>query len=378
MVAGGLNIGRGTIPSMHAAILANTAWLDDELTTFQQLTVGLIDEQVRLTRIMPDQLGGPGMGLGHSSLLGTRLTWRESKFAAVNHRRLVKLCDAIDHEGVELIHALHGDLWQPAAVIGDQLDLPVIFNAASSADARQADRLAKQLNPTRSVFCATTEPIARDLRARTHNLVRVETVLPGVHVGDPAAHVRTPGEAPCIAVCGDGVMDEQYQQLLEGVALVVAERPEVQFFFDGQRTDQHQVWKAAQRLDLLGNLSFVPRRLGHREMLLMADALVHPQRLERSRSVTLLAMAHAVPVLAVADEVLDYLVPEHTAWVIDEPTAASWADLLMRLIVHPDDATDLGLRARAWVHEERLASDQIERMLSLYRSTAGTPLPFPG
>lgn len=364
--------------TMHAALLANTAWLDDELTAFQQLTVGLIDEQIRLTRIMSEQLGGAGIGLGNSSLLGTKLTWNESKFAAVNHRRLVKLCDAIDREGVELIHALHGELWQPAAVIGDQLDLPVVFNAASFDDVRQAGRLVRQLNPTRSVFCATTEPIAADLRARTQNLVRVETVVPGVHVGDPAANQRTPGEAPCLAVCGDGVMDDQYQQLLEGIALVVADRPEVQFFFDGQRTDQHQVWKAAQRLNLLGNVSFVPRRLGHREMLLMADALVHPQRLERSRSVTLLAMAHAVPVLAAADEALDYLVPEHTAWVIDEPSAAAWADLLMRLVAHPDDATDLGLRARAWVHDERLASDQIERMLALYRSTAGTPLPFPG
>lgn len=363
---------------MHTALLTNTAWLDDELTAFQQLTVGLVDEQVKLTRIMPADVGGSGLGLGDSSLFGRKLTWKESRFPAMNHRRIVKLCDAIDHEGVELLHALHGDLWQPAAVIGDQLDLPVIFTANSSDDVVLATKLVKQLNPTRSVFCATTEPIAAELRDRTQNLIRVETVVPGVHVGDPHLHQRTPGEAPCIAVCGDGLMDEQYQHLLEGIALLIADRPEVQFFFDGQRTDQHQVWKAAQRLNLLGNLSFVPRRLGHREMLLMADAIVHPQTLERSRSVTLLAMAHAVPVLAAADEILDYLVPNHTAWVVDEPDAAAWADLLMRLVRDPDDAADLGMRARAWVHDERLASDQIERMLSLYRSTAGAPLPFPG
>jgi len=363
---------------MHTALLTNTAWLDDELTAFQQLTVGLVDEQVKLTRIMPADVGGSGLGLGDSSLFGRKLTWKESKFAAINHRRIVRLCDAIDHEGVELLHALHGDLWQPAAVIGDQLDLPVIFTANSSQDIHQAVKLVKQLDPTRSVFCATTEPIAAELRERTQNLVRVETVVAGVHAGEPHLSSRTPGEALCIAVCGDGMMDDPYQQLLEGIALVIADRPEVQFFFDGQRTDQHQIWKAAQRLNLLGNLSFVPRRLGHREMLLMADAIVHPQSLERSRSVTLLAMAHAVPVLAAADEILDYLVPNHTAWVIDEPDAGAWADLLMRLVRHPEDAADLGMRARAWVHDERLASDQIERILNLYRSAAGTPLPFPG
>ncbi|MEM1107803.1 MAG: glycosyltransferase [Planctomycetota bacterium] len=363
---------------MHAALLTNTAWLDDELTAFQQLTVGLVDEQVRLTRIMPDNMGGQELGLGDVSLFGRKLTWKESRFPAVNHRRVVKLCEAIDNEGVELIHALHGDLWQPAAVIGDQLDLPVIFNAASGEDVRLAVKLVKQLNPTRSVFCATTEPIAAELRQQTENLVRIEAVVPGVHVGDPHLHDRTPGEAPCIAVCGDGVMDGQYQELLAGIKLLVASRPDVQFFFDGQRTDQHQVWKAAQRMGLLPNLSFVPRRLGHREMLLMADAIVHPQSLERSRSVTLLAMAQAVPVLAAADGMLDYLIPDHTAWVLEQPDAEAWADLLMRVVRHPDDAADLGLRARSWVHDERLASDQIERTLSLYRSACGAPLAFPG
>lgn len=363
---------------MHAALLANSAWLDDELTMFQQLTVGLIDEQVRLTRILPTGATGPGLGLGDASLIGKKLTWNETGIAPLNHRRLVRLCDALDAEGVDLIHALHGDLWQPAMVIGDQLDLPVVFGASSADDVRQAGKIVRQLNPTRCVFCATTEPIANDIRERTQNLVRVETVVPGVHVGDPAVNARTSGEAPCVAVCGDGVMDEQYQALLDGIRRVVNDRPEVQFFFDGQRTDQHQVWKAVQKAGLLPNVSFVPRRLGHREMLLMADALVHPQTLERSRSVTLLAMAHAVPVLAAADEMLDYLVADHTAWVLDEPDAAVWEDLLLRLVREPEAAADLGMRARAWVHEERLASDQIERVLTLYRSVTGEPLPFPG
>ncbi|MEM7627300.1 MAG: glycosyltransferase [Planctomycetota bacterium] len=365
---------------MHAALLANSAWLDDELTAFQQLTVGLVDEQVRLTRVLPTAVGGSGLGMGDSSLLGKRITWAESRLAAVNHRRLVKLCDALDADGVDLLHALHGDLWQPAMVVGDQLDLPVVFTANSAADVRQAGKLVKQLNPTRCVFTATTEPIAEDLRLRTQNLVRVETVVPGVHVGDPKLHQRTAGgeEAPCVAVCGDGNMDDQYQQFLEGVRLVVDDHPEMQFFFDGQLTDQHQLWRAVKKMDLLGNASFVPRRRGHREMLLMADAIVHPQELGRARGVTLLAMAHAVPVLAAADEMLDYLVPDHTAWVVEEPDAEAWADVLLRLVRAPDAAADLGMRSRAWVHEERLASDQIARTLMLYRGMAGEPLPFAG
>lgn len=365
---------------MHAALMANSAWLDDELTTLQQLAVGLVDEQVRLTRVLPTAVDGAELGVGESSLIGKRMMWKESRITAMNHRRLVKLCDELDADGVDLLHALHGDLWQPAMVIGDQLDLPVVFTANSVDDVRQAGRLVKQLNPTRCVFAATTEPIAAELRLRTQNLVRIETVVPGVHVGDPTLHQRTVGgdELPCIAVCGDGEMDEAYQVFLEGMRQVVNDQPEIQFFFDGQLTNQHQLWRAVKKMDLLGNTSFVPRRRGHREMLLMADAIVHPQTLGRSRGVTLLAMAHAVPVLAAADDYLDYLVPDHTAWIVEEPDAEAWAEVLGRLVCDPDAAADLGMRSRAWVHEERLASDQITRMLSLYRGMAGEPLPFTG
>ena len=369
---------------MHAALLANSAWLDDELTMFQQLTVGLVDEQVRLTRVLPAGVAGAAsggeLGMGESSLLGKRMTWNESRFAAANHRRLVKLCDALDAGEVDLLHALHGDLWQPAMVIGDQLDLPVVFTANSSDDLRQATKMVRQINPTRCLFVATTEPIAAELRERTQNLVRIETVVPGVHVGDPALHPDVTGGdvPPCVAVCGDGEMDDAYQVFLEGMRLVVDDQPEMQFFFDGQLTDQRHLWRAVKKLDLLGNASFVPRRRGHRELLLMADAVVHPQTLGRARGVTLLAMAHAVPVLAAADELLDYLVPDQTAWVVDEPDAEAWAELLLRRVRDPAAAADLGMRSRAWVHEERLASDQIARVLSLYRGLVGEPLPFAG
>jgi glycosyltransferase involved in cell wall biosynthesis len=362
---------------MHVALLANSAWLDDELTTFQQLTVGLIDEQVRLTRVMPSGVGSAPSG-GDGSLLGPKLTWSESRIGAVNHRRLVRVGQRLDASGVNLIHALQSELWQPAMVIGDELDLPVVYAANAAADVKQAGRLARQLNPTRSVFAATTEPIAAELRRRTQNLVPTELIPAGVHVGRDAPEVRPPGEAPCFAVCGSGVMDDDYLALLEGIGQVVETRPEVQFFFDGQGGDQHQVWRAVQRLDLLGHVSFTPPRLGHREMLLMADALIHPQATGRSRSVTLLAMAHAVPVLAVADEHLDYLIDGETGWVHPGPDAEAWADLIERRITAPDEAAQLGRSARAWVQQHRVAADQIDRTLRLYREVCGEPLPFPG
>ena len=361
---------------MHAALLVNMAWLDEERSGFRQLMVGLVDEQVRLTRVLPSRAVDTGPGLGSGSLLGGQLVWGESKVPAMNQRRLVRLAGALDAAGVDLLHAFHRDLWQPALVLGEQLDLPVVCHASSLEDARQGGRLTRYLTPGRSTFVATTAPIAAELRRATENLVRIETIVPGVHVGEPRLAERGPGEAPSLAVCGDGLMDGAYAALLEGMRSVVDQRPETQFFFDGQRNEQRQVWRATQAMKLLGNSTFMPPRLGRRDLLLMADAVIHPQSLGRSRGVILAAMGQAMPVLTAADPAVDYLIDGHTAWVLEEPTGPAWAELMGRLIDDPQAATELGLRARSWVGEERLASDQVARTLALYRSVVGAPLPF--
>ncbi len=384
--------------AVHAALIADADYLDQELPEFRQLCVGLMDEQVQLTRVVPagavrasrkwrlteendDQTDRTGLvdgPLGDSPLYGHRLTWEGSRFGGLDHRRLMRLAAPLAASNVTLIHALSRGVWAAAATLGEQLDAAVVFRAANWADAEHAARLVRQLRPTRCVLMAASEPLAAELRRRTQNLVRVETIFPGVHVQVPRAGGRPPGGPMCVAVAGDGVLDDDYRALLSGMAQVVAKHPATQFFFDTPRSDPHRLWRETLRRGLLANVSFVPRQPGHRDLLLMADALVLPQASGRTRSVTLRAMARAVPVLAAQDPALDELTHNHTAWVLSQPDAGAWADVLTRVVEMPGDADDLGLRARAWVHEERLASDQIGRLMNLYHTMTGEPIGFVG
>jgi glycosyltransferase involved in cell wall biosynthesis len=128
---------------------------------------------------------------------------------------------------------------------------------------------------------------------------------------------------------------------------------------------------------VLSNISLTPRRLGHRELLLRADVLIHPQPLGMSRSLTLAAMAHGVPIVAQDDPWLDYLIDDQTTWIVEGPHVDEWVERLLRLMERPEDGLALARSARDWVRQHRQATTSVDRMLHMYRRMTGETLKFP-
>ena len=60
---------------MYAALLADSAWLADEMATFQFLVVGLMDEQVREALVMPQRTVQR-----RASAFGAQVPWRDTRF----------------------------------------------------------------------------------------------------------------------------------------------------------------------------------------------------------------------------------------------------------------------------------------------------------
>jgi glycosyltransferase involved in cell wall biosynthesis len=358
--------------AMNVALLADTAWLDDELHSFQHLVVGLIDERVRVIQVMPDDVP-----IEASSVFAERVVWSESRWREVNRWRLGRLDDPLEKAEAHLLHALDSRLWRGAARLSEQMNVPVIFGASSADAVDAAERVVRDADPARVAFAASTEPIAQALRGKLDGAIVVETVPTGVHVAETTEGCSSE-DALCVIVSGDGILDANYQALLNALVDVCDQHPGMQFFFDGQGSDQHQVWKAASRLGLLRNVSMIPRRLGQRDVLLRADVLIQPQPLGQSRSITLEAMAHGLAVIAHEDGWLDYLIDDQTAWLVRDTSAAAWGAAINRILADLPAARSLGQRARAWVREHRSVSVQLARTLDLYRRVTGQTLPFPG
>ena len=356
---------------MRAALLANIAWLDEELVSLKHLVAGLLDEQVQVVQVVPGSLE-----VEESSVFSTRVEWQETSWRLINRLKLLRLRPTLEELEVDLLHALDGRLWWAALHLSERLGVPAVLSASSHFDVRVAERLASKIEPSRVVVTAATDPLARAITARLSEPVTVEMIPPGVHKAAPEG--GDPGSpALCAIVSGNGDHDPHYQALLQGIARLVEAHPEAQFFFDNQESDQHRIWRAAERLDLLPHISMVPRRLGHRELLLRADVLIQPQPLGRARSLTLRAMARALPVVAFDDPWLDYLIDDETAWLVREPSGDDWESAMRRVIKRPAEAVDLGRRAREWVAEHRIASDSVAHTLEVYRRLTGESIKFP-
>ncbi|MEE9212173.1 MAG: glycosyltransferase, partial [Phycisphaeraceae bacterium] len=351
-----------------------TAWLDEELASFRYLVVGLIDEQVRVAQVVPE-----GLSEEESSAFGERLTWHDSRWRLVRRHRLSRLAEPLGALGVMLLHALDGRVWEGTLRLAHRLNCAAVFGAGSALDVAQVAHMGRVIDPTRMAFAAATAPLAKAIRQRLDPQVIVDVIPTGVHVPDelPGTASRADPEALCAVITGNGQFDADYLALFTALPAILADYPQAQFFLDGMGSDQHQLWQAARRLDLLSNLSLIPRRLGHRELLLRADVLIHPQALARSRSLTLRAMAHGLPVLARQDRWLDYLIDGQTAWVVDRCKPEPWGELIRRLLDDPQAASTLGRGARQWVQQHRLAATQVEQMRQLYRRATGESLKFP-
>ncbi|WP_428388083.1 glycosyltransferase [Mucisphaera sp.] len=355
---------------MHVALLANTAWLDEELPVFQHLVVGLIDELVRVAQVVPESLAP-----SECSVFGERVPWGETRWRWLNHRRMSQLHGTLEDLGVTVIHALDGRMWRGALALSERLQVPAVLSANSRLDVPLAAQLGTKLDPARTLLTPTTTPLAEGLREAIGDKVEVQVLPQGVHV--PAMETSCKiAEARAVVVSGNGLMDRYYDALLHALQRVVHSHPQVQFFFDGQGADQSLIWREAQRRGLAANLSMVPRRLGHREMLLRTDVLLHPQPQGRARGITLQAMARGLPVVAMADPWLDHLIDGTTCWTVTEPTSEGFLAPVQRCLEDMKAAADLGERAREWVRENRIASSQIRQTLHAYRSLTGEGIPI--
>lgn len=360
---------------MQVSLLANSVWLDEELTGFRHLIVGLIDEEVRVAQVVPINLPTED-----AIPFGDRVSWEESSWAWLRRKRISGLAEALEKLEPDVIHALHHQLWEGALELAEEIESAVVLQVTGEEEVQRAARLLPKLDPARVAFAVTTQPLHAQLSQRVPDTFMVRTIRPGVRIPPVEPDDKPTAQEPplCALICGQIRHDAYYQSLFVAIARLIVDHPEVQFFLDAPADADNALWQSARKLNILSNVSMVPHRLGHRELELGADVMIHPQPLRRSRSLTLQAMALGLPVIAHSDPCLDYLIDDQTAWLTDKADASRWEEMLRHLIVAPDSGAALGSRAREWVRKHHLVSQHVADTIDLYRKLTGEAIKFPG
>lgn len=351
---------------MHAALIADRYCLDDDLAHFQALVVGLLDEQVHVAQVLPDELAQT-----QDSPFATQVAFQDSDWSLPRRLRLRQLAGTLSKLDLTLVHALSGRLWDGALALARRLGVPLVSTASCAQDVEQAARIMRRSGSVRVAFTATTKPIAEALSDRLGPSALVQMIPTGVHVTHPSRPPAADQTALGAVITGNGELDEDYEALLAALPAIIKRYPDAQFFLDGQHPDQYELWQAAKRMNLLANVSVVPRRPGHHKMVLGAELLIQPQALGQSRSLTLQAMAQGVPVMARPDPWLDYLIPDVTAWIVEERDPAVWTQRIIDVIEKPAATAALVQSARKWVGQKRVAARQVALTLALYRQITG-------
>ena len=358
---------------MHVALLADEAWVDQELPVFRHLVVGLIDETVRLTQVVPPELSEDEV-----VSFAQRVDWAEQRLWGLKPLRRRRLCEILASMEVELVHGLAPGTWGVAVHVARRLNIPVVLGLAHQQELRWLNWLQRRLDHTRFAIAAATGPLASAARKALPDDAIVEHITPGVHPRRQLPASQETDTTLCIVVSSTGRFDRPYEQLLEALARVVSDYGEVQLFFDGPEGQQHALWRCVQRLELLEHATLMPHRLGRRLLLRGVDLVIQPHALGGARSLLLRAMAAGLPVLTLDDPWVDYLIEERTAWLLTEPSVDGWTSLLRRVIRKPEAARQLGIRAREWIGRHARASQYVGRTLGVYRRMTGESIQFPG
>jgi len=350
---------------MHIALILDDERLLHEALMLSRLCVGLMDEGCTLTRLVPIEPTGRGGRYDEGPAgVTTRLAVPMKVLPWMRKTRAEQIAQAMERSLPDAIYGIGRDTWQLTCDLGKYLQRPAAISVWS------ADLIGRiphgRSASVLGAFVAPTRPLADALRETVDpNLVC--HVPHGVAIAKQSWPVFQDSDRPvALAVVGSGRDVTSYRALLGGYSRLVRDNYAVHAFIELRGPQQHEIWRYARRLDILGSISTITDAARFRSLITQCDALVLPERYGEVRSLVLDAMAMGLPVVAADDPFLDMLIAEETALLVDEAEPDAWAVQLRKLLSSPDFAQKLGLAGREYVQQHHRSSRQISALLEMF------------
>jgi glycosyltransferase involved in cell wall biosynthesis len=172
---------------------------------------------------------------------------------------------------------------------------------------------------------------------------------------------------PCIGNVAAFVPEKGHALLLEAFAKLRAEFPECILLLRGEGPELSMLQSLARNLNVAGAVKFLSSSIDIETMFAAMDIFAFPSHEEPLGSALLAAMAHALPVVAIArggiPEAVDH---GKSGLLVKDLDPGAFSTAIARLVAHSDEAIRLGRAARETVITRFSANQMVDETLRLY------------
>jgi glycosyltransferase involved in cell wall biosynthesis len=204
----------------------------------------------------------------------------------------------------------------------------------------------------------------------------VTVIHPGVYSDDVLNCFDVPGQMPCL-VSLDPLSDRAaYEALLKACRMLADQGREFLLFAYDTGPAEYPIWRAAQGLQLLERMSFVPFQQDAEPLLLHGDLYIHIVPGGRVQYRSLEAMGRGLAVVTGPNHSADYLVDGQTCRVVSNQTPEAWCTALRELLDDPGRAIGLARRGQQWVRDRHSMARTLEQLVTICRQAVGMAIPL--
>jgi L-malate glycosyltransferase len=179
-------------------------------------------------------------------------------------------------------------------------------------------------------------------------------------------------EIPCIGNVAAFVPEKGHALLLDAFAKLRAQFPECILLLRGDGPELAILHSLAQKLHVAGSVKFLPPSIDLETMFAAMDIFAFPSHEEPLGSALLAAMAHGLPVAAIARGGIPEVVEEEkNGLLVEDLNPNAFSTALERLVAHPDEAIRLGNAARKTAMTRFSANRMVQETIRLYEQLVG-------
>ncbi len=183
----------------------------------------------------------------------------------------------------------------------------------------------------------------------------------------PATSFGIPPEIPCIGNVAAFVPEKGHALLLDAFAKLRAQFRECILLLRGEGPELAMLQSLARKLHVADAVKFLHPSVDIETMFAAMDIFAFPSHEEPLGSALLAAMAHALPVAAIARGGIPEVVEEgKNGLLVKDLNPDAFSSAIARLVAHPDDAIRLGKAARETILSRFSADRMVEETLRLY------------